>query len=131
MADPTALHVIFSKVPYLGQPGEFGPFHRLQCPHINELMSQSGLIGGGRSYGIGLVRVHAFVGPLPEQLGGIEFWTGVEPYPYSPRGQAFWNAGDPRVVSIHVDNRTLAAIPATIVKRVDSYAYCRSCRTES
>lgn len=131
MAGPATLRVVFSKVPYLGAPGEYGPFHRLQCPHVNEVMCESGMVGGGPSYGVGFTRVHAFTGPLPAHLGGLEFWTAVAPYPFSPKGQAFWNAGDPGVVSMDVEDRTLAAIPATIVKRTDSYAYCRSCRAES
>lgn len=124
---PTLPKLIFSKVPYLGAPGELGPFHRLQCPHVNEVMCASGWIGGGPSQGVGFTRVHAFTGPLPDHLGGLEFWTSVEPYPYSPKGQAFWNLGDPGVEPMEVGDRTLASIPATIVKRLDSYAYCRSC----
>ena len=127
--EPTPSKLVFSRVPYLGSPGELGPFYRLQCPHVNELMCESGRIGGGPSYGVGFTRVHAFVGALPDHLGGIEFWTAVEPYRYSPKGLAYWNLGDPGVEPMKVGDRTLASIAATIVKRLDSYAYCRSCES--
>ncbi len=130
MSGRTESRLVFSRVPYLGAPGEYRPFHRLQCPHVNDLMCRSGRIGGGASYGVGLTRVHAFTGPLPDHLGGIEFWTPVKPFPHSPKGQAFWNAGDGGVGELDVGDRSLAAIPATIVKRIDSYAYCRSCRED-
>lgn len=119
--------VVFSRLPYSPAVTEYGPFHRLQCPHVNELMCESGRVGGDRSYGVGFLRVHAFRGALDDRLGGIEFWTTIQPYRHAPPALAYWNEGDPGVESLMLPDRELVAIPATIVKRVDSYAYCRSC----
>jgi hypothetical protein len=106
----------------------YGPFYRLQCPHVNELMCASGRIGGGQTWGTGFRRVHAYRGHLSDDLGGIEFWTTVEPYRHAPPALAYWNEGAPGVELLTLSDRELAAIPVTIVKRVDSYAYCRSCQ---
>src|SRR5213075_3431015 len=115
--------LVFSRLPYLPGPNEYGPFHRLQCPHVNELMCRTGKIGGDRSYGVGFRHVHAHRGPLEDHLGGIEFWTTIPPYRHAPPMLAYWNEGASGVELLVLPDRELVAIPATIVKRVDSYAY--------
>lgn len=44
---------MFSRLPYEAEPDEYGPFHRVQCSHVNEKMCAAGIIGGDRSYGVG------------------------------------------------------------------------------
>jgi hypothetical protein len=117
--------VIFSRLSYQAEPDEHGPFHRLQCAHDNEKMCDSETIGGGRSYGHGFKRVHAYVGPLPDDDDGIEFWTRVSPDEGTPPHLAYWTEGATGVSPLDVDGRELVGIPATVVKRVDGYAHCR------
>jgi hypothetical protein len=116
---------VFSRLPYEAGADEYGPFHRLQCAHVNEKMCVSGRIGGDRSYGVGFRRVHAYVGPLPDDEDGIEFWTRVSPDWGTPPQFAYWSDGADEVFPLDIDDRELVSIAATIVKRVDSYAYCR------
>lgn len=120
-----ASKTVFDRTPYQPAGSEHGPFHRKQCPHVNELMCQSGLVGGDRSYGIGSRQVRAFTSPLPPFAGGIEFWTSVPPYPDAPPKMAYWNEAMPGVEPLDLPDRQIVAIRATIVKRVDDYAYCR------
>ena len=116
---------VFSRLPYEAAADEYGPFHRLQCAHVNEQMCVSGRIGGDRSYGVGFRRVHAYVGPLPDKEDGIEFWTRVPPDHGIPPQFAYWSDGSVGVFPLDLGDREIVAIAATIVKRVDSYAYCR------
>ncbi|HXA20506.1 MAG TPA: hypothetical protein VN380_26235 [Thermoanaerobaculia bacterium] len=118
-------HLVFSRLPFEAGTDEYGPFHRLQCAHVNEKMYASGRIGGDRSYGVGFRRVHAYVGPLPDEEEGIEFWTKVPPDRGTPPQFAYWSDASDGVVSLDLGDREIVAIVATIVKRVDGYAYCR------
>jgi hypothetical protein len=88
-------------------------------------MCVTGRIGGDRSYGVGFKRVHAYVGPLPDEDDGIEFWTRVPPDRGTPPHLAYWSEGSEGVSTLDLDDREIVAIAATIVKRVDSYAHCR------
>jgi hypothetical protein len=117
--------LVFSRLPHEAGTNEYGPFHRLQCAHVNEKMCASGRIGGDHSYGVGFRRVHAYAGPLPEGEDGIEFWTSVLPDRGTPPQFAYWSDGSEGVSSLDLGDREIVAIVATIVKRVDSYAYCR------
>jgi hypothetical protein len=116
---------VFSLLPYQAGLDEDGPFHRLQCAHVNEKMHISGRIGGDRSYGSGFKRVHAYVGSLPDGEEGIEFWTRVARDTGTAPHLAYWTDGSAHVTSLDVGGREIVAITATIVKRVDGYAYCR------
>jgi hypothetical protein len=116
---------IFSLLPYSPDPDEIGPFHRLQCAHVNEKMCVSGRIGGDRSYGHGFRRVHAYVDHLPEGEEGIEFWTRVPRDSGTPPHLAYWTEDSPGVTPLDAGDRQLVAINATIVKRVDGHAHCR------
>jgi hypothetical protein len=120
--------LVFSRLPYVAALDEYGPFHRVQCAHVNETMSLSGMIGGDRSYGVGFKRVHAYVGPLPDGEEGIEFWTSVAPDRGTPPHLAYWTEGSAGVSPLDVDDREIVVIVATIVKRVDGHAHCRDCR---
>lgn len=106
-------------------PDEHGPFHRLQCAHINQKMCATGLVGGDRSYGTGFRRVHAYTGALSEDGEGIEFWTNVAPDGGTPPHLAYWTEGSEGIAALDLGDREIVAIPATIVKRVDGYAHCR------
>lgn len=88
-------------------------------------MCASGRVGGGRSYGYGFKRVHAYVGSLPDDDDGIEFWTRVPRDKGTPPHLAYWTEGADGVAPLDVADRDLVAIAATIVKRVDGYAHCR------
>ena len=120
--------LVFSRLPYDAGPDEYGPFHRIQCAHVNEKMCASGIIGGNRSYGVGFRRVHAYVGPLPEGENGIEFWTRIAPDRGTPPHLAYWAEGSPGVGTMDLGDREIVTIVATIVKRVDSHANCRNCQ---
>jgi hypothetical protein len=115
---------VFNLSPYEPRVGEQGPFHRLQCAHINEKMYVSGRIGGDHSYGHGFRRVHAYVGALPADEEGIEFWTGARRDTGTPPHLAYWTEGSVGVTTLSLIDRELVAIEATIVKRIDGYAYC-------
>lgn len=117
--------IVFSRLPYDEEPGEYGPFHRVQCAHVNEKMCATGIIGGDRSYGVGFRRVHAYAGPLPDGENGIEFWTRVRPDRGTPPHLAYWSEGFAEVGTLDLEDRELVTIVATIMKRVDSHAHCR------
>jgi hypothetical protein len=117
--------LVFSRLPYPADSGEHGPFHRLQYAHVNEKMCASGIIGGDRSYGVGFRRVHAYVGPLPEDEEGIEFWTRVPPDRGTPPHLAYWSEGSAGVGTLDLPDREIVAIMTMIVKRVDGHAHCR------
>lgn len=119
---------MFSRLPYEAEPDEYGPFHRVQCSHVNEKMCAAGIIGGDRSYGVGFRRVHAYVGALPDYEDGIEFWTRVRPDRGTPPHLAYWSEGSGGVGTLEVDGREIVTIVTTIVKRVDGYAHCRDCK---
>ena len=104
---------------------KFGPFHRVQCAHVNEKMCADGVVGGDRSYGVGFRRVHAYAGPLPEGEEGIEFRTDVEPDRGTPPHLAYWTEGSPDVSTLDLGDREIVSIATTVVKRVDGYAHCR------
>jgi hypothetical protein len=88
-------------------------------------MCANGIIGGDRSYGVGFRRVHAYVGPLPEDEEGIEFWTRVPPDRGTPPHLAYWSEGSAGVGTLDLSDREIVAIVTTIVKRVDGHAHCR------
>ena len=119
--------LVFSRLPYVADADEHGPFHRIQCAHLNETMCASGLIGGNRSYGVGFRRVHAYTGSLPDDDDGIEFWTRIPPDRGTPPHLAYWTEGSAGVELLDLGDREIATIVATIVKRVDSHAHCRDC----
>jgi len=117
--------LVFSRLPYVADQDEYGPFHRIQCAHLNETMCASGLIGGNRSYGVGFRRVHAYTDSLPDGEDGIEFWTRIRPDRGTPPHLAYWSEGLDGVKVLDLGDREIVTIVATIIKRVDGYAHCR------
>jgi hypothetical protein len=105
--------LVFSRLPHEAATNEYGPFHRLQCAHVNEKMCSSGRIGGDHSYGVGFRRVHAYAGPLPEGEDGIEFWTSVPPDRGIPPQFAYWSDGSEGVSPLDLGDREIVAIVAT------------------
>lgn len=102
-------------------PAKFGPFHR-KCydPRENERISNSGQIRGRprrNIYAGDFPAVKAFDGPLPPGFAGIEFYTDVEPDPWSVPGQPDWSEGRSGVITI--ERKEIVAIPVIIVRRVD------------
>lgn len=105
--------------------GIYGPFYRLQDISQNELMESSSMVGGkpARNIYAGLhPEVKAFIGSLPNNRSGIEFYTDVEPNHYNRYNAvgeiAYWTEGYPGVVIIN-SAEEIVGIPAKIVKRVD------------
>lgn len=105
-----------------GKPAQFGPFHRRSAPDPleNELISVSGQVWGRprRNYFAGLIpTVKAWEGPLPEDIVGIEFYTDVEPDPWSVPGWPEWSPGRRGVIILERDE--LIAIPVVVTARRD------------
>jgi hypothetical protein len=104
------------------RPAKFGPFHRrsYRNPEENERISASGTIWGKPrgNYFAGVVPcVKAWEGPLPEGIVGIEFYTDVEPDPWSVPGWPEWSHGQPGVVIL--ERNELVAIPVIVTMRRD------------
>jgi hypothetical protein len=101
----------------------FGPYHRRSRhnPAENELVSAGGLLWGRPrgNYFAGVVPcVKAWEGPLPEAIVGIEFYTEVEPDPWSVPGWPEWTQGRPGVIVLEKDE--LVAIPVIVTMRRDA-----------
>ena len=62
--------------------------------------------------------VKAWEGPLPETIVGIEFYTDVEPDPWSVPGWPEWSQGRPDVIMLEKDE--LVAIPVIVTMRRDA-----------
>jgi hypothetical protein len=70
-----------------GWPGRFGQFYRTGSTHddnTTRLQQVSGEIWGKPDRGSNFPSVDAWVGPLPDDKPGIEFYTDVQPSPGSP-----------------------------------------------
>lgn len=90
-------------------------YYRLQGRELNELMEQTGKVGGRPARRSHIPKVKAFVGRLGDRVG-IEFTTIVKPDTGTPPGYASWSAGTPGVEVIEND---VVAIPVTITDRRD------------
>ncbi|HXA17632.1 MAG TPA: hypothetical protein VN380_11610 [Thermoanaerobaculia bacterium] len=104
------------------RPAKFGPYHRRSHhnPEENELISASSRIWGKPrgNYFAGIVPcVKAWEGPLPEGIIGIEFYTDVEPDPWSVPGWPEWSHGRAGVVIL--ERNELVAIPVIVTMRRD------------
>lgn len=108
--------------PVTGRPARFGPYHRRSHhnPHENALITDSGLLWGkprGNFYA-GLVPcVKAWDGPLPDGVVGVEFYTDIEPDPWSVPAEPEWSEGRPGVMVL--DPGELVAIPVVVTIRRD------------
>jgi hypothetical protein len=104
------------------RPAKFGPYHRRSHhnPAENELIVQAGTIWGKPrgNYFAGIVPcVKAWDGPLPDGIVGIEFYTDVQPDPWSVPGWPEWSEGRPGVIVL--DSNELVAIPVVVTMRRD------------
>jgi hypothetical protein len=104
------------------RPAKFGPYHRRSQhnPTENERISVSGRIWGKPrgNYFAGIVPcVKAWEGPLPNGIVGIEFYTDIQPDPWSVPGWPEWSQGRPGVIVL--DANELVAIPVVVTMRRD------------
>ena len=100
-------------------PARFGPYHRRSQhnPAENERINAAGQIWGRPrgNYFAGVVPcVKAWEGPLPEDIVGVEFYTDVEPDPWSVPGWPEWSQGRPNVVILEKDELVAIAVIVTI-----------------
>lgn len=98
----------------------YGPFHRIQSAKDNDLVEKAGELWGRAArniYQTPFPAVKAYVGPLPDGLSGIEFFSRVEPGAYSTPQVALWYRGEPGVNE--VDGEDAVWIPVDRMKRVD------------
>ena len=101
----------------------FGPFHRRSHHNREEnaKIAESGLIWGrppGNFYAGLIPCVQAWEGPLPEGMVGVEFYTDVEPDPWSPPRSPEWSEGRPGVLIL--ERNELVAIPVLVTMRYDA-----------
>jgi hypothetical protein len=61
--------------------------------------------------------VKAWEGPLPAGFVGVEFFTDVEPDPWSPPKSPEWSEGRPGVIVL--ERKELVAIPVIVTMRHD------------
>lgn len=83
-------------------------------------MAESGEIWGkppGNFYAGLIPCVKAWNGPLPDGIIGYEFYTDIEPDPWSPPQSPEWSEGRPGVI-VRVA-RELVAIPVVVTMRHD------------
>jgi len=105
------------------RPARFGPYHRRSHhnPQENELIAASGLIWGkprGNFYAGLIPCVKAWGGPLPDGMVGIEFYTPIEPDPWSVPTEPEWTEGRPGVIVL--ERNELVAIPVVVTIRRDA-----------
>ena len=105
------------------RPARFGPFHRRthHNPAENQLVSDSSQVWGRPrgNYFAGINPcVKAWSGPLPEGIVGFEFYTDVEPDPWSPPGWPEWSQGRPGVTVL--ERNELVAITVVVTMRRDT-----------
>jgi len=102
------------------RPARFGPFHRRCEPNPDEveLIATSGYLWGRprHNFFAGLIpAVKAWDGPLPMNALGVEFYTDIEPDPWSVPGWPEWTEGRPGVVVL--DAGELVAIPVVVTMK--------------
>ena len=105
------------------RPARYGPYHRRSHHNRqeNESIATSGQIWGRPrgGYYAGLIPcVKAWDGPLPDGTVGIEFYTDVEPDPWSPPGWPEWSQGRDGVLVLEKDY--LVAINVVVTMRRDA-----------
>ena len=105
------------------RPARFGPFHRRSelHPEDNERICSSGQLWGRprRNFFAGLIpAVKAWEGALPPDAVGVEFYTDIEPDPWSVPGWPEWTQGQPGVIVLERDE--LVGIPVVVTIRQDA-----------
>lgn len=103
----------------------YGPYHRLQTKVDNQLVEESGIVGGKAPrniYSGARPKIQAYEGQLPPGRTGIEFYTDVEPDQWLPPGLAEWSQDRAGVLELGADpkdGRDVIGIRVFIEKRVD------------
>ncbi|WP_269766171.1 RHS repeat-associated core domain-containing protein, partial [Burkholderia ubonensis] len=97
-----------------------GPFHRVESPtQPPERAAQqeaTGMHTGTASHkGMGVVRINAYDGPLPEGQRGLEFYTPAKPTSVIPGGLVTWHPGHDPHCSLS-ESGDIAQIPITVTK---------------
>jgi hypothetical protein len=81
-------------------PARFGPYYRLesesQTKEVAAQQSTSGEVWGRTPRGSAWPQVQAYVGHLPADRNGIEFYTDIEPNPGGKPTEVRWSGGGPR-----------------------------------
>ena len=98
----------------------YGPFHRIQSAKDSDLVEKAGKLWGRAARNIhqtAFPAVKAWVGPLPEGMSGIEFFTRVQPGASSTPLEALWYRGEPGVNDIEGEDAVW--IPVDRIRRVD------------
>ena len=102
------------------KPKLHGPFHRVESPtQPPERAAQqeaTGMHTGTASHkGMGVVRINAYHGPLPDGQRGLEFFTPAKPTSVIPGGLVTWHPDhDPHCTL--TDGGDVAQIPITVTK---------------
>uniref|UniRef100_UPI00146FB8C2 RHS repeat-associated core domain-containing protein n=1 Tax=Comamonas composti TaxID=408558 RepID=UPI00146FB8C2 len=97
-----------------------GPFHRVESPtQSRERAAEQEALGihsGTASHkGMGVVRINAYDGPLPEGQRGLEFYTPAKPTSVVPGGLVTWHPGHDPHCTLSED-REVAQIPIKVTK---------------
>ena len=77
-------------------PGRYGPYFRTGSTQADETTRKqvaSGEIWGKADRGSNFPSVDAFIGLLPDDKPGVEFYTDATPTPGQPPGYARWLGG--------------------------------------
>jgi len=106
------------------RPARFGPFHRRCEPRpdeIHEVLASGELWGRARrNFFAGLIpAVKAWDGPLPADAIGVEFYTDVEPDPWSVPGWPEWSEGRPGVIGREPGDLVAIPVVVTIARKGD------------
>lgn len=79
-------------------PAAHGPFYRVaQTDDVTRRQVESGELWGGPDFGSDIPSVDAWVGPLPADKAGIEFFTDTSPNAGLPPRWARWTGPRPGV----------------------------------
>ena len=100
----------------------YGPFHRLRSPtqtrQTADLQEKTGIIVGRRPRWSQFPSVQAYIGPLPSDAEGIEFFTTVKPtssdHPYLVR----WTTVDDKIAASISGKDNFASIPIVLTKKI-------------
>lgn len=95
-------------------------YHRLgDAPDLIETIRNSGELMGSvarNTHQSHILKVKAFMGPLPDSERGFEFTTPVAPDPGHVPDKPTWREGRPGVKVRRVGKEDFAAIPCKILK---------------
>ena len=97
------------------EPGTYGPFYRIGSAQDDETTLRqlaSGEIHGHADRGSFTPSIDAWVGELPPESPGIEFYTNAAPDPGTPPIRSRWSGNRPGVTTVS----DTAIIEATITR---------------